>query len=74
MYGKFPPKNRVPNELPNKYEIELTPAVPEFKLKSISLGDILADSVCLVFNIGRTQTVKLFEFTNDYLVSVLQLI
>ena len=74
MYGKLPAKNKVPNELPREYKIELTPAVPEFKSKFISFGDILTRDHCLVSNIVLTLTVKLFEFTNDYPVSVLQLI
>ena len=74
MYGKLPPKNKVPIELPREYEIELTPAVPEFKLKFILFGDILARDKCLVVNIVLTLIVKLLEFTYDYLVSVLQLI
>ncbi len=74
MYGKLPPKNKVPNELPREYEIELTPAVPEFKLKFILFGDILARNHCLVVNIVLTLIVKLLEFTNYYRVSVLQLI
>ena len=73
MYGKLPAKNKVPNELPREYEIELTPAVPEFKLKFILFGDILARDQCLVVNIVLTLIVKLFEFTNYYRVSVLQL-
>ncbi len=70
----MPPKNKVPNELPRDYEIELTPAVPEFKSKFISFGDILTRNNCLVANIVLTLIVKLFEFSNDYPVSVLQLI
>ncbi len=46
MYEKLPLKNKVPSELPREYEIELTPAVPEFKLKFISFGDILARNNC----------------------------
>ena len=74
MYGKLPPKNKVPIELPREYEIELTPAVPEFKIKLILFGVILARDHCLVANIVLTLIVKLFEFTNGYPVAVLQLI
>ena len=70
MYRKLPKENKELRE----YEIELTPAVPEFKLKFISIGDILIKINCLVANIVLTLIVKLLEFTYDYLVSVLQLI
>ena len=64
--GKFPPKNKVPKELPSLYEIELTPAVPEFKLKLILFGFILIRNYFLDTKIGLTLIVKLFELTNDY--------
>ena len=63
---KFPPKNKVPYDLPSYYVIELTPAVPEFKLKLILFGFILIRNYFLDTNIGLTLIVKLFELTNDY--------
>ena len=58
MYRKLPKENKELRE----YEIELTPAVPEFRIKLILFGDILARDHCLVANIVLTLIIKLFEF------------